>query len=198
MNAAPRSCHLTESGRFALSHYLTLGGLVKSAPETQRLHKIVLFSKTARDLPPLTPAGSKYGRERDWALHPEKDQSKSRIKNQHSLIFLLFIVHILAEILLFVYHNIVILSKKQAEIFEIFHKFPYFIFMDCTFLLFIACGTDFAVYCRGHPDDFCKRAGKIAGGMESDALRDIDDLLIGKHKPALRLSDPAALQILNR
>ena len=70
--------------------------------------------------------------------------------------------------------------------------------MDCTFLLFIACGTDFAVYCRGHPDDFCKRAGKIAGGMESDALRDIDDLLIGKHKPALRLSDPAALQILNR
>ena len=173
-------------------------GLVTSAPKRRDCTKLSCSQKTARDLPTLIPAGSKYGRERDWALHPEKDQSKSRIKNQHSLIFLLFIVHILAEILLFVYHNIVILSKKQAEIFEIFHKFPYFIFMNCTFLLFIACGTDFAVYCRGHPDDFCKRAGKIAGGMESDALRDIDDLLIGKHKPALRLSDPAALQILNR
>ena len=43
-DAAPQSCHLTESGRFALSHYLTLGRACNICTEMQRLHKIVLFS----------------------------------------------------------------------------------------------------------------------------------------------------------
>lgn len=116
-------CHMARTGRFALSHYLTLGRACNICTEMQRLHKIVLFSE---NLPRicrrwLQRAANTDGRE-IWALHPEKDLSKSSEKTNIPGIFPSFIVIILSEFSFPVYHNIVLSCKKALEINEIFHK----------------------------------------------------------------------------